>query len=830
MPHPFRTRGRLRLLPLPSALHAAMLGLSLGTPFTALADSLVTTSSTVHSYAIGGGPLALVLASFADQAGITLSFASTQVQGLRSPGLNGEHDAGSGLALLLSGTGLAAEMQRSGSYVLRTLPRGAGDTVLSEVRVVAASNARTEGSGSYASAIPLSTATPLGLTQKDTPQSVSVVTRQQMDDQGLTTIREALRQTPGIVLAATGTERFQAASRGYQITNYQFDGVSSHSDYGGAAGPASQSLADMIMYDRIELVRGASGLVTGAGDPSGVINMVRKRPTDTHQVVVEASAASWQGRRGSIDASAPLNANGTLRARVVGAIDDSDSHIDHYSHRKDLIYGVIDADLGARTQLTIGADHQQTRSQGSSTYVGFPLWFSNGEQTDLPVSTSLASRDNRFTTRSTTAFATLSHRLSTDWQLKLSSLYGSSSQHEESVYLEANGRFADKVTGDGLVLDAGARRYDTEFVTADAQLQGDFGWFGRTHQAVFGVAYEDYKKIADGYFDTSGLDGQATNLYSWNRRGKAVFNLKAIDWDAYREQYSFYGAGRFEVTDRLKLIAGARVINYEDSLYTANIYGYRYQPASSEHGVFAPYGGALYQLNDRHTAYASYSTIYQPQYARNSAGELIAPREGANYELGLKSSWRDARLSSAVAIYQIDQDNLTETDPAYILVPGTTSEYASRVIPGARTRGLDMEVIGALTAAWSITASYTYSRTENGDGKVVRTTFPAHLVKLWTTWRLPGALERVTVGGGANWQSRIHSSVNSSTLGSLQWAQDDYAVASVMARYDVSPRLSATLNVDNLLDRKYIASASEWWYSATYGEPRKVSLDLKYRF
>lgn len=791
-----------------------------------------------RTYAIEAGTLEEVLTRFTAAAGIALSFDPALVDGLRSAGLSGSHSNEEGLRRVLQGSGLEVVARGKGGYALRKVlsvgPAAGREATLAPVTVVARSDGLdgvTEGTGAYIPAGPVAAASPLALPIRETPQSVSVMTSQRMEDQQLTTIRQTLEQTPGITLVSSGTERFQATSRGYQITNYQLDGVNSHSDYGGAAGPASQSLADMAMFDRVELVRGAAGLATGAGDPSGAVNMVRKKPTRNLQIAVDGSAGSWDSQRGVLDVSGPLNASGTLRGRLIGVAQGGDGFTDHYNQDKHLVYGVVEADLGDATRLAVGVDRQSTTSRGSSTYVGFPLWFSDGGQADLPVSISLASRDNRFETTSTTAFASLAHPLPAGWTLKVSGTHGESSQKERSVYLDANGRFADRQTGDGLILDAAGRTYDTRFATLDVNLGGSLDWLGRKHEVVVGLAHEDYKKIADGFYDTSGLDGQPANLYTWDRSGAAVFDLKAIDWDAYRKQTSAYAMGRFELSEGLKLVTGTRVINYEDRLHTANIYGYLYEPSSSEKGVFTPYGGLLYDIGQAHTAYVSYSTIYQPQYARDSRGELIAPREGTNVEVGLKSSWLNDRLGTAVAAYRIRQNNLTETDPAYVLVPGTTAEYASRVIPGAKTEGVDLEATGALSPQWNISASYTYSRTVDGTGKAVRTTFPRHLAKLWTTYRMPGPWRGLTVGAGVNWQSKIHSTIYSWTLDrDLYWEQKSYALLNLMARYDFSDNTSVTLNVNNVLDKKYVAAANDWWYSGNYGAPRSVAVHLRHRF
>ena len=245
--------------------------------------------------------------------------------------------------------------------------------------------------------------------------------------------------------------------------------------------------------------------------------------------------------------------------------------------------------------------------------------------------------------------------------------------------------------------------------------------------------------------------------------------------------------------------------------------------------MWTPYGGLVYDIDDDHTAYASYATIFQPQTVRDRTGAPLDPREGATYEAGLKSSWLGGGLNTAVALYQIDQKNLSESDPGYF-VPGTTTG-ASRAIKGARTQGLDLEATGALTPHWNVSASWTYSQTRNAEGDRITTTFPRHMVKLWTTYHLPGDWSGLTIGGGVNWQSKTYSTVNAWQIGrDMYWEQKPVAVVNLMARYSFSDRLSATLNINNLSDKKYIGSVSDWWYSGNYGTPRSAFLSMKYRF
>jgi len=782
-------------------------------------------------FQVPAGDLVAALRQVASQSRVILSFTPEQTRGKTSAGLIGRHEVLAALNGVLRGTGLKAERSANGSYVLRPAQSESGADAIAmmpEVSVKAQQDA-TEGSGAYVSALPVSTATPLGLSIRETPQSVSVITQQRMQDQGLSTIAQVMAQTPGITLFSLGSERTGFTSRGYSITNYQLDGVSTHSENLGLNAIPSQSLADMALYDRIEVLRGASGLMTGAGDASGAINMVRKKPTAQFQASVEGELGSYDERRAMADIAGPLNEARTVRGRLVTVYEEGDGIIDGYSRDKKVVYGVVEADLSADTKLTAGVTHQRKRSNGSLSYLGFPLFYSNGAMTDLPRSFSPAAKSNRFDTRSTDLFATLEHALANDWKLKISANRVQSSQEERSIYLNVSGGFPDRATGDGLLLNADYRDYQLQVNSVDVNVRGPLSAFGRQHELVLGMDYSEFQSTTDGRFGGSVASTPA-NLYRWNRTATPAFGNAVVTYDSTRRQASAYAATRLNLSERLKLIAGAKVLRYSENYISdaPSVNFYSASPAS-ESRVFTPYGGLVFDIDGTHSAYASYSTIYQPQASQDRYGKLLAPREGKTLEAGIKSGWLDGRLNTAAALYQIRQSNLAESDPGYT-VPGTNNP-ANRTIQGAKTQGVDLEATGAITPSWNISASWSYSQTENNTGKAILTTFPRHLVKLWTTWRLPGELHRLTLGGGVNWQSRVYSDIDAWQINStLHWEQKAYSVASLMARYDVSDKLSATVNVANLFDKQYTASVSDWWYSGMYGPARKVALTVRYQF
>ena len=244
------------------------------------------------------------------------------------------------------------------------------------------------------------------LSQRDVPQSVSVVTQQRMQDQNLQSVGDVLKNTTGISATEFDSERGSYYSRGFQISSYTFDdiptSVSDQWNFGDAGD-------DVAIYDRIEVVRGATGLMSGAGDPGASVNMVRKH-ADSREFTgnLTAGYGSWNKQRYVADLSAPLNESGSVRGRIVAGYQDQDSWLDRYHKRKKFFYGVVDADLTDNTSVSLGYDYQESNT-GNPTWGGLPTWYSNGVRTHYDRSTNTSADWTRYALDSRKVFADARH-------------------------------------------------------------------------------------------------------------------------------------------------------------------------------------------------------------------------------------------------------------------------------------------------------------------------------------------------------------------------------------------------------------------------------------
>ncbi|MCX2687768.1 TonB-dependent siderophore receptor [Pseudomonas sp. DCB_AW] len=806
------------------SIHRAALTLS-------LAGSLLVLPAAwaqAQRYDIPAGSLAEALSQFAAASGVMITFSAEDTAGLGSPGLQGDFELHQGFAHLLQGSGLRLVQAGNKRYVLAKAERGAALELGATSINAAGLGGTTEGTGSYTTG-QSNTATKLPLTLRETPQSISVVTRQRMDDQGLNDITEVLQQTPGLSVQSLGSERFNIYSRGYSVDNYQFDGIPTTLDI--ATQMSAQSLADMAIYDRVEVLRGATGLMTGAGDPSATINLVRKRPTAEFKGHITAGVGSWDKYRSEVDLSGPLTPTGNVRGRMVAAYQQNNSFMDHYSQEKQIFYGVLEADLTDTTLLTVGADYQKNNPQGSSS-VAFPLFHSNGEQTSFSRSTNSAARWSHNPQDALNTFASLEQKLAYDWTLKASvnQMY---IKRDDYKLATASWGFPDESTGAGVRLYGGAGSTWQKQTGLDVQAQGPFQLFGRQHELIVGYNYSRYE---NRHTPTRGtrIEGTFVNFYDWdNYTDKPVMGGgKLYDGDTVIHQTGTYIATRLRPTDDLSVILGARVSKYDydyDLTYPATPLSNR-TTDYKENGVVTPYAGVVYDLNDIHSVYASWTSIYKPQSLRDADGSNLEPREGDNYEVGLKSEFFDGRLNTSIAAYEVKQDNLAVLDEGKTVNnDGMTAAY--KAVSGATTRGFEVEANGELMPGWNVSASYNHGITKDRDGERLNTEAPANMVKLWSTYRLPGDFDRLTVGGGANWQSGTHITVTPSTaLGTVKAKQSQFTVVNLMARYQLTDQLSTTLNINNLFDKKYISALDTTFYSGYYGEPRNVMLNTRYDF
>ncbi len=670
--------------------------------------------------------------------------------------------------------------------------------------------------GSYTTNDRLGSATGMDLTLRETPQSVTVMTAQRMEDQGIRTLSDVIDNAAGVSAKAFDSSRNGFSARGFSIDNYQIDGIPVQYDTAYSAG---ESLLDVALYERVEIVRGATGLMTGAGNPSASINLIRKHAdSDRLTGSITASASRWNDYSVMGDISSPITGDGKVRVRVVGKYEDGDSFVDLLHNRKEILYGVIDADLTPRTHVSAGASYQHNDPRGTQ-WGGLPVWYADGSRTDWPRSKTVGADWTKWESTNTTYFADIDQKIGDDWTVKAYFNRTLNTSHSRLLYVTGQ---PDEVTGLGL--GSFAARYDGRAAQIDFGIRatGKFELFGRTHDLIAGASYArqdfDFFSYDSGPVAAIGDFNHWDGSYpqpGWSNRTKVV--------DTLTKQWGYYAATRLSFTDQLKVIVGGRLASWEREgvSYGANA-------DFGDRNRFLPYAGVLYDIARNHTLYVSYTKIFAPQSYQDRNGAFLPPVTGVNYEGGLKSTFFNGALNTAISVFRIEQDNLGQPDPGQ-LVPGTINQ-AYRAAPGAHSTGFEVEANGEILPGWAVSGNYTQFKAKDANGLRVNTLFPDKLLRLFTTYTFRGSLNGLAVGGGVNWEGLSYTDTTNPVTGDAERLKvNPYAIVNLMARYQLRNGLSAQLNVENLFDKKYYSQIG-FYNQLAYGEPRNVTLTLRYQF
>lgn len=653
--------------------------------------------------------------------------------------------------------------------------------------------------------------TKLNLTQRDIPQSVSVLTRQRIKDQNLQNVGDALANVTGISASQNDSERVDFYSRGFYINNYTYDDIPSTQT---GAWNFGETDSDSAIYERIDIVRGSTGLMTGTGNPGAAINMIRKKAdSKTFAGDLSASYGSWDNQRYVADLSGPLNDSGTLRGRVVTGYQDQDSWVDRYHKRKKFLYATVAADLTDNTTLDLGYDYQSRNTDGP-TWGGLPLWYSNGSKIHYDRSDNPSADWTHYNILSRKVFANLTTNFDNGWQVRVNGTHTESDFDSKLLYMTG---YPDQTTG---IFNSNGYGYAGWYkglrtqTAVDAYATGPFEMFGRQHQLVAGV---DYSRQRNRYLYSTSILSPA-EIGDWNSWSGDVAEP---DWPAWAlssedtiRQKAGYAAARFSLTDPLSLIAGARYTQY-------SAHG---TLADTEKNNITPYGGLVYDINENYSAFASYTSIFQPQTYRDQQGNYLKPITGKDYEAGIKGDWDNGDITASLSVFRIEQENLGQVQSNRYV--NNSSENAYKSSKGVVSRGVDFEINGAVTDNLKLTFGATRYVAKDADGDRTNPYMPQTSLKLFTSYTLP-MLSDLTVGGGINWQNRTYKEAINPAGETERVYQGSYPLVNLFARYQVTRELSVQGNVKNLFDREYNTNPAG---GVAFNEPANYSVSFNYNF
>ncbi len=578
----------------------------------------------------------------------------------------------------------------------------------------------TEGTGSFTSgALTIGSKVPQAM--KDVPQSVSVLTNERMQQQNVTDFTTALKQLSGVTLVQGGNNLENTFySRGFAITSISVDGGAPLRTSIAIAGPINfYPQIDMSVYDHVELLRGADGLFSGYGDPSGTVNLVRKKPLDHAQFMLDTQAGSWSNYRMVVDATSPLALDGKLRGRLVVTWQDNHHFYDVAKDNKTLLYGIAELDATPTTLLTAGISYTK---QNSVPWSGGLPRYQNGGDLNLPRSECLCFPWNRWDFDTREIFGGVEQKIGSNWTLKVNLTQNrQTSTRKYGSYALSGGINPNTLTG--AKLSSAYNEYASNQFSAEATLAGAFEIFGQRQEITVGAnrvntdsggqtiyppfpngtAAAPYQPYPGGplYCNNtpsvcpSGLSAPPINVFAFNPYDPLFAEPPTPGIPSSRSPVlaqilsGVYMNVRLTAFDRLHLTTGLRwsrfqFKNVSESVCTSipatgtpdptNCVGRQigdsYNIMSRNQGdddfSWPPPVNLSFDITKQLTAYAGYTDIYQTQVTQLQADHTpIGPVTGGNIEAGLKWAAKGGRLNLSIAVYRIKQRGFGVQDTRY---------------------------------------------------------------------------------------------------------------------------------------------------------------------
>ncbi|MCO8165750.1 TonB-dependent receptor [Pseudomonas sp. 21LCFQ010] len=769
-------------------------------------------------------PLASALQMLGSQTNIQVLYSSEQLSGLYFEGINGRYTIPNAVAELLKGTGLAYHLD--GNLLSIKSPSVATSAIELGATNINSNTGTSADRQSYASRI-----VTIGKTeqsQKDIPQSVTVVTRQRMEDQNTDTFDQVIMKTPGISRQFVNSGQSNYYSRGFEMTKVLRDGVYNASTFGVLIAQAP----DMATIERVEVLRGAPGLLLGAGEPSGVVNLVRKRPQKETELEITAKAGSWDYYRTELDLTGSLNKDGTIRGRTVVAYEDRDYFYDRAHTEMPLFYGVLESDITDQTSIMAGYRHQNYDMSGMYFYQGLPT-ATNGSDLKLSRSTSVGPDWSAYKSVADEVFSELSHTFNEDWKAKIATNFQRGEVYERSARRSSFG--IDPAAGTARLRSFIDANYDLYQSGVDLSADGKFPLFGLEQKIVIGTNFQkeerDYKARN---VDASAYTVNLLTDPEMSAVPKPDFSTGTLATnELHNETYGVYGSLILNPVDPLKIILGSRLTWYKTENYANGTQTNEFR----QNKEFTPYLGLVYSLTPEWSAYASYTDIFQVQSSLvTSSGSPLDPSVGKNYEIGVKGELFNGRLNTSIALFRMVQDNRSSIDPAYPNggCPASVDGYCYINAGKVKSEGFELEANGELLPGWQAFAGYTYNEAKyvkdrdafgnatTKEGGQLGDVTPKHIFRAFTTYELPGALNRITIGGGVSAQSDLKGTnyigLNSHMPGRAVW--------DVFTKYRIDDNWTIAANLNNVFDKVYYNDE----YGYRYGEPRNVMFTLRGNF
>ncbi len=816
----------VRSLPIVTAVAlGSMIGLPLTTRVVLAAQPNGTTPrnaspEAIVSFNIPAQPLSAALTQLGQQANIQVTFDSALTNNLMASSLVGKYTVRAALDRMLANTGRTYSFLNSGTVTLQIAGSTSGMT-LPPVLVGGQGNTETaygpgDGYVAHQTVTGSKTDTPV----IDIPQSISVVTRQQMDDQNPEEVSQALRYTPGIF-----PEGFGAASNFNTSSNLVVRAFPADSYIDDLKDPLTSTIPPYFL-DRVELLGGPASVLYGQASPGGIVNITSKLPTETPIHEIELGTGNFGRAYSAFDLGGPIGSSGQFSYRLTGMALSEDTQTNFVRRQTIAIAPALTWRPDDNTTLTILGKYINNPALGATDAVPaqgtvlpnpngkIPSSFYTGDPNEFHNSEILASVGYEF-----------QHRFNDMWTVRQNFRYENVA--EKFAYLGNEGLATDLATLDRGSLVSNTSSYA---ITVDTQAQAKFHTGPLDHTLLMGVDYQrEYSK--DNFdFDFEGIP--SINIFS-----PVYFQSIPTDvtenFSSARSQLSQVGPYAQDQVSlgRWRFLAGGR----ED--FASNTSGSSASSTTQSAQKFTWRAGLVYLFDNGVAPYASYSTSFKPDIGTTFLGSAFSPTTGQQYEAGIKYQPPGSNSFVTAAVYNLTEQNVLtpDPDPTHAGFDVQTGEI--------RARGIELQAHSNLTDNLSLIASYTYTDATNTKSNATDTTIngvtestkgkrpigvPDQMASLWGEYSIhSGRANGLGFGAGVRYVGASYGDdVNSFKVPS-------FALFDAELHYDLghfSPSLKGArlqANASNIFDKSYVASCQNE-VGCYFGLRRTVYANIKY--
>ncbi|HBE9178929.1 ferrichrome porin FhuA [Serratia fonticola] len=642
-----------------------------------------------------------------------------------------------------------------------------------------------------------------------TPQSISVITRQQMDTLQPTSVKEALGFTPGVMVGSRGSSNAYDAVyiRGFGSVNQNeyLNGLKLQGDF------FNEASIDPYFLERVEVLRGPSSVLYGKSSPGGVVALVSKRPTTEPLREIQFKMGTNNLFQTGFDFSDALDDNGVYSYRLTGLASDADDQQEMAKRKRYTIAPAFSWRPDDRTNLTILSYFQDDPNVGYYGWLPKEGTVENAPYGKLPTNFNEGEASNKFARQQQLIGYSFDHDFNDTFTVRQNLRYSKIHSDQNSIY----GVGIQPTNPNMLNRSVSISDEHLNSFTVDTQGQAKFATGQVDNTLLVGVDYMRMRNDINAYFGSANPLDLANPQFGDDSK----FNLSPTNRLDRQEQTGVYVQEQGEWNNWI-LTAGTRY----DWAKTSTDDRVNKKTTDQNDRKLSSRVGLNYLFDNGISPYVSYSESFEPQAGATYGGVPFDPSRGKQYEAGVKFMPKDRPVSATLAVFHLTKTNNLTSDPENLFFSVAGGEI--------RSQGVELEGKAALTANINVLASYTYTDAEYTEDNSFQGNTPAiipkHMASLWGDYTFhETALSGLTLGAGVRYTGSTYGDEANT------FKVPDYTVWNTVIKYDLArfnlPGSSVALNVNNLFDKEYVSSCFAT-YGCFWGAERQVVATATFSF